>query len=102
MAIKKAEDIFGKYILVKLRYYDSNGVFLEKKEIHGQIIGYDERRWIQIQLCGAHAGETISIPPELHSIREAAAGEYWLESTREMVINPDLETTWTITKPQMH
>lgn len=49
---------------------------------------------IPIELYGGN----LKLPPDLSSISYAQKGEYHLKYTDEVVLNPDLLSTWTIEK----
>jgi hypothetical protein len=83
---------------VGLTYLDHRGEFLEQRQLHGEIVSAN-RDGVVIALAGKRAGEQWTMPPALESIRRAPAGEYRLRETGEVVIDPDLMSTWTISKP---
>ena len=68
--------------------------------MQGMIVGADAQRGIEVALKGAGLGETYRLPPDLRPLRRAAPGEYRLPTTGEMVIDPDLLCTWSVTKPR--
>jgi hypothetical protein len=44
-------------------------------------------------------GEVYRLPPDLRPVTDAAPGEYRLRSTGEVIVDPDVTITWTITNP---
>lgn len=93
-----AASFVGKYILVGLTYQDHEGNELRREQIHGVIISAD-RNGIEISLRGACEGTTWTMPPDLRGIFPADPGSYRLHQTNELVEDPDLVSTWTITEP---
>ena len=91
-----AVEMVGKYVLVGLTYVDPQQNVLEQKQVHGTIIRADETKGFAVKLRGPDEGETFWLPPDLRSFQDAKPGEYRLRSTGEVVVNPDLLSTWTI------
>ena len=100
--LERAKTLIGKLVLIGLTYYDHDGNFLEQKQMHGRISSVDGKKGLAIALEGSRNGETYWLPPDLRSFREAKPGEYREHSTGEVVVNPDLTTTWEITQTQTH
>ena len=93
-----AQSYVGRTIIIGLTYLDHAGNFLEQRQLHGEIVSAG-RDGIEIALAGKFAGQTWNMPPTLEGIRSAPAGDYRLRETGEVVVDPDLMSTWTITKP---
>ncbi len=96
MAKLPRDQYIGKHLLFGLSFVEHDGKLIDQIELHGTIIRIDETV-IAIQL--ANSDEEFTLPPDLDSIKPAAPGEYRLRSTGEVVVNPDLLATWTITRP---
>jgi hypothetical protein len=96
-----ADSYVGKYILVGVTYLDHFGKEIERLQMHGVIESADTKG-IKILLRGARSGETWIMPPTLDSISPAKPGQYTLHSTGEIIENPDLLSTWAVTKPIQH
>src|SRR2546423_9518011 len=92
-----AASYIGKHLLVGMTYLDHNEQLLEQKQFHGDIVRINEHEGIVILL--RDSGEEYKLPPDIDSLKPAPAGEYRLRATGEVVVNPDLVTTWTLTKP---
>ena len=45
-------------------------------------------------------GDEFTLPPDLKNVKKAPAGEYKLHSTGEVVVNPDLLSTWNLYAPE--
>ncbi|MBI4860618.1 MAG: hypothetical protein HY815_10195 [Candidatus Riflebacteria bacterium] len=87
----------GKTILVALTYLTHDGQLIRRQQIHGRIESAT-RQGILIVLDGSDAGEKWNMPPSLDAIRRAGPGVYRLEETGEEIENPDLLSSWTISK----
>ncbi len=92
-----AEAYIGKQLLIGITYLAHDDTFLEQKQFHGRIVRINESEGIVIEL--ADSDKEFKLPPMLDSLREAPEGEYRLRETGEVVVNPDLLTTWTLHKP---
>ena len=93
-----AATFVGKYVLVGLTYQSKAGEVLEAKQLHGRIVRINDQEGIVIAL--SPTGEEYVLPPALEALKEAPKGEYRLRSTGEIIVDPDLLTTWTITKDE--
>jgi hypothetical protein len=68
-------------------------------QYHGKIVRVDRSSGITIECEGVWSGKTLMLPPHTAAIHPANPGEYRLRSTGEIVNDPDLLTTWSITEP---
>jgi hypothetical protein len=91
-----AEEILGKTVLVGLTYVTAGGRVTEQTQLHGVVDFADEERGIGIRQA---SGEVFTLPPAFESFEPADPGEYTLRSTGEVVTDPDLLCSWTITAP---
>lgn len=87
------EKIIGKHILVGITYFKENDEILKQTQIHG-IIDRVEDKGIVILIN--ETSQEYTIPLDLSAITVAPEGEYRLHSTGEVVVNPDLLTTWSV------
>ena len=90
----KAESLVGKRVLVGLTFVNEHDEALEQAQYHGVIESADERDGFAVRR--ADTGELEWLPPDLRAFETAAPGEYRLRSTGEVVVDPDLLSTWTI------
>jgi hypothetical protein len=97
---KLARQFIGKHIIIGITRLTADDEPLGQQQMHGDIVAVDEMKGICIRLAGS--GEMHWLPPDLRSIRVAPLGEYRFRSTGEVVVNPDLMTTWTIKSPRLH
>jgi hypothetical protein len=89
-----ARDLVGKRVLIGITF---TGSVRETTQRHGTIVETDEDRGVAIEL--ADEGEVFWLPPDVRAFRPARPGNYRLRSTGEIVVDPDLTTTWTIADP---
>jgi len=81
-----------------IRYLDKEGKLIERQQLHGVIIKADQIEGLDVKLEGSRAGEIFRLPPDLRWFEDARPGTYTLKSTGEVVENPDLILTVSITK----
>ena len=88
-----AASLIGKYALVGLTHLNADGTVRSKIQIHGRITSVD-KGIVTMHLHGSD--EDFTLPLDLDSFEPAEPGEYRLRSTGEVVVNPDLLSSWTI------
>jgi len=96
---RRAAGYVGKYVLVTLTYCDADGDVVTQQQVHGIITKADPARGFAVALQGLWEGETFWLPPDMRSFSPARRGEYRLFSTSEIIYDPDLISTWEITRP---
>ena len=96
---ERAKDMLNKRVLIGLTYYSHDDIFVERKQMHGRIVSADERKGFAVKLEGIHEGEIYWLPPDLRGFRKAQPGEYQEHSTGEIVIDPDIISTWVVHNP---
>ncbi len=92
----EAGEILGKTVLVGLTYMTADGRVREREQLHGVVVSADEELGIEIRQA---SGEIFTLPPAFDSFEPADPGEYTLRSTGEVISDPDLLCSWTITEP---
>jgi hypothetical protein len=97
---EQAKAIIGKLVVIGITYYDHVGKFIEQEQMHGRIVSADKCAGVAIELEGIHKGETFRLPSDLDAFKKAEPGEYREFSTGDVVTNPDLITTWEVTKSE--
>ncbi len=93
-----ADSHIGKHLLIGMTYLDHEDNLIEQKQFHGIIVRINKHEGIVVRLHDSN--EEYKLPPDLNPLQEAPKGEYRLRSTGEIVVDPDLLTTWTLTKPK--
>ena len=89
------DDLMGKVLLIGVTYYTHDNDFIEQRQYWGTVIESNKDR-----ICIKQKnGELFKIPPDLSSIEPAPPGEYRLQSTGEIVIDPDFLTIWSVYGP---
>jgi hypothetical protein len=98
-----AEAAMGKIVLAGVTYMAADGKTVKRQiQRYGAVIAVDGKVGVTIECHGAHAGEKLSLPPDMKVFTPGALGEYQLRSTGETVVDPDFVTYWTITQPNKH
>ncbi len=86
------DDLIGKVLLVGLTYYTRDNVFIEQRQYWGTVIESED----DVICLKQKNGKIFTLPPDLSSIKPAPPGEYRLDSTGEVVIDPDFLSTWAV------
>ena len=94
----KARFIRGKDVIVGLTYLKSDGRVRERVQFHGTIEVANMTKGIGIRRVGHD--ELFTLPPDFRSVQPARPGTYRLKSTGQVIEDPALECTWTITVPK--
>jgi hypothetical protein len=92
-----ADSYIGKYILIGITYFNKAGDLLEQIQIHG-VIESVNTQGLTVSLKGKNSGESWIMPPMLEAIQQANPGLYSLHTTGEEIENPDLLSTWSVTR----
>jgi hypothetical protein len=95
-SISDLDELIGKTVLVAITRVDHTGELLSQDQFHGVVVSLDEEL-VHIRVAGT--GEDFTLPPDPRAFFYAAPGEYTLRATGEMVTDPDITTTWTVTAP---
>jgi hypothetical protein len=97
---EEADWLIGKSVLVGITWLEPDNETLKAQgQYYGKIVAADKQNGIKIECEGTWAGRTMGLPPDLRAFRPADPGEYKLRSTGEVVTDPDVLSTWTITAP---
>jgi hypothetical protein len=94
-----ADFLIGKYVLVGITHVAADGTVTSKEQYHGGVTKAEENVGITVACEGARAGKTCVVPPDPKSFQLARPGRYTLRATGEVIENPDMTTSWTITAP---
>lgn len=97
-----AQSYIGKHILIDITYLDRDGSLFSQIQLQGRIIDISEEA-IVVRLCSLDRGldEEFILPPDLDAIRTAPKGKYRISATSEVVIDPDLLASWTLTRTNL-
>jgi alkyl hydroperoxide reductase subunit AhpF len=92
-------ELVGKRLVVGLTYLDDDGEVIERVQFHGVIVEIaddNETLWVR----RADTDEEVELPIVDESDR-AVRGHYTLDSTGEVVVNPDYAATYTLSKKML-
>ncbi|MGD2040606.1 MAG: hypothetical protein PVH11_07250 [Anaerolineae bacterium] len=96
----RGEDLVGKTILAGVREYelldDGTRTLVKQSQMYGESIRVSLAEGIVIKLKD---GSEHKLPPDISMVQYAPPGEYTLHSTGEVIVNPDLMTSWSLTAP---
>ena len=87
--------MIGKRLLVGITYLDPSGEIDDQVEFAGVVTAVEPL----VAIDRGDGSEPFTLPPEPQAYDEAAAGDYTLRTTGEVVSNPDFVTTWTVNAP---
>lgn len=94
-----ADWLIGKYVLAGITWMAADGqTVTDQSQYHGRVVAVSEKDGVRIACEGQRAGEFMTLPPDLRAFQLADPGEYRLRSTGEVVTNPDVVTSWTMTR----
>jgi len=83
----------GKVFLIGLTFMDEDGNVIEQYQTSGMVEELTDNGFFKFNRNNAC---TFQLPYDERAIKKAAEGEYSEKSTRNIIINPDYITTWTI------
>ena len=89
-------DYLGKYLLAGLTYVDDDENVLNREELHGYIVRINPEEGLVVRM---ENGEEFQLPHNVSALQKAEPGEYYLQSTEEVIIDPDYVAVWMIRVP---
>jgi hypothetical protein len=97
----RAQWLIGKVALVGMTRLAADGkTVVAKEQFHGVIEAAERAAGIRISCRGQADIETMMLPPTTKPFLDAKPGDYTLKSTGEIIRNPDVTVSWTITEPK--
>ena len=87
------ETYLNRVVLVGVSWVDGRDQVVRQREFYGRIEAIDPDRGIDLRLPD---GELFTLPPYLSALQPADPGEYTLQSTREVIRDPDFLTVWRL------
>ena len=90
-----ADDLPGSHMLVSVKYTDSWGKVVERRELHGDVVDVHRTKGITLELDN---GQRFTLPSDFEAIRPALPGEYPIPATGETVYDPDFVGMFTISR----
>ncbi len=91
-----AYQLLGRVLLVDITSFSSDGCLLDQDQFHGQVVAVDPGFGVVLDLMGWRAGEQFCLPPTTDAIAVAAAGDYRLRTTGEVVSDPDYTAAFCV------
>jgi hypothetical protein len=91
---QQAGEVSGKTVLAALTYLDASGAVIERKQIHGTVVRANSSEGIVLELPD---GDEYALPPDFTSFQKAPPGEYVLESSGDVVLDPDYICKFEVT-----
>jgi hypothetical protein len=100
---ERAAWLVGKQALVGITHMSADGkTVVSKEQFHGMILSATEGVGIAIVcLSGPQEGKTVTLPPVTTPYLDAKPGQYRLKATGDVVENPDVTVSWTITAQRL-
>lgn len=99
---KLAQTYLGKHILIDITYLDRDGSVFSQIQLQGRIVDIDDVAIsVRLYCLDCSLDHEFILPPDLDAIRSAPRGEYRILATGEVVVNPDLLATWTLTRTDL-
>ena len=95
-----ASDMLGKHVLVGITFVDAAERPVEQRHLHGWVVRASRNEGVVLKL--EPSGEELKLPPLTRAFDFADPGEYRLDSTGEVIIDPDYTCAWFIRDPVLH
>lgn len=86
------ETILNKIMLIGISYVNESKEIIKQVQFAGKIVEASQEKGIIVKTV--QDNRSILLPPDLSAIQQADPGEYKLKSTGEVILNPDLISTW--------
>jgi hypothetical protein len=90
---EKAARMVGKRVLVGKTYVRGESV-LQHVQFHGVIEDASERQGFAVRR--SDTGDLEWLPPDMRAFQHAPPGEYMLRSTGEVIVDPDMVSSWVV------
>jgi hypothetical protein len=90
---EQAHELLGKHVLVGVTHRSVNDEVVSLEQFHGVVDRINRAEGMVLKLS---TGEERVIPPDLSRLEPAAAGNYRLKATGEVVVDPDFTAMWTV------
>ncbi|MEX2415221.1 MAG: hypothetical protein WD424_03680 [Paenibacillaceae bacterium] len=93
----KMKSLLYKYVIIGLSYIDKDDNFLETVQLHGRVMRINSTEGIVVQREDKQ--EEYKLPLDFDAFLLAQSGEYKLNTTGEIIVDPDYVSSWAIRKP---
>ena len=96
----RAHWLLGKQVLVGVTHVAADGrTVINKEQFLGLIMTATEGVGIEVVcVTGANEGQKLMLPPVTAAYQDAKPGSYRLKSTGEVIVNPEVTVSWTVTQ----
>ena len=94
-----AAKLVDAIVVVAVDLIRRDGSLVESQDFWGQIVKADETYGFVVELAGLRAGEEYTLPPDTTAFKKISRGRYTVQSTGEVVIDPDYACGWTLLAP---
>jgi hypothetical protein len=88
--------IVGMHVLAGITYVDEADAALELLQVHGPVVRATRQG---IVIARVPTGDEFCLPPDLSAFTSAPPGTYALRSSDDVVVDPDLLSTWRVVRP---
>jgi len=95
--LENADVLIGKHVIIDLIIHDYDESFVERKQMHGNVVRVSEGEGVVVKLHSS--GHEYMLPPDMDDFSEVPPGRYTLEPNGEVVENPDLRTSILVHLP---
>lgn len=92
----KIKSLLYKYVIIGLSYIDKNENVLETVQLHGRVMRINSIEGIVVQREDKQ--EEYKLPLDFDTFKLAQSGEYKLNTTGEIIVDPDYVSSWSIQK----
>lgn len=93
----KIKSLLYKYVIIGLSYIDKNENVLETVQLHGRVMRINSAEGIVVHREDKQ--EEYKLPLDFDGFQLAQPGEYKLNMTGEIIVDPDYISSWSIQKP---
>ena len=97
--VSTAPELLGAHVLVGITRIDHAGKVVDQSQFHGTVVRATAAEGVVIV---NDAGRELTLPPDTRAYEPAEPGEYHLDSTGEVVVDPDYLSKWVIRPPDHH
>jgi hypothetical protein len=88
------KSLLYRYVIIGLTYVDRNDKVIETVQLHGRVMRINETEGIVVKREDKE--EEYKLPLDFEAFEPAAPGEYKLNKTGEIIVDPDFMSSWSI------
>lgn len=92
----KIKGLLYKYVIIGLSYIDKDESVIETVQLHGRVMRINSTEGIVVQREDKQ--EEYKLPLDFGAFLPAQSGEYKLNTTGEIIVDPDYVSSWSIQK----